>query len=80
MHFFSFIDLLKQTRKTDSNNPDIIPLEKAIEALKSVMTLVDGVIIEIVDFFYLGKFQLKSGHSYLKFLMLHFSRLNMYCF
>ncbi|XP_046854371.1 protein ECT2-like [Xenia sp. Carnegie-2017] len=31
-------DLLKQTRKTDSNNPDILPLEKAIEALKSVMT------------------------------------------
>ena len=31
-------DLLKQTKKADSSNPDIVPLGKAIEALKTVMT------------------------------------------
>lgn len=31
-------DLLKQTTKADPNNPDIIPLGKAVDTLKSVMT------------------------------------------
>lgn len=31
-------DLLKQTAKADPNNPDIVPLGKAVDALKSVMT------------------------------------------
>lgn len=31
-------DLLKQTKKADANNPDIIPLGKAVETLKTVMT------------------------------------------
>ena len=37
-YFLSLTDLLKQTKKADPSNPDIVPLGNAIESLKTVMT------------------------------------------